>query len=109
MTLVVYVKRDDGDAQGTARFRRRGRATTLTSWKAINDGVLTPLNEGRSTSKTRIRLQASTAGMGRGWPICSTARSGRAGTVIAPTVEVAYAKDVWHSEGLSGWWVTSPK
>src|SRR5215216_4233767 len=31
-----------------------------------------------------------------------------AGTVIAPRVEVAYAKDVWHSEGLSGWWVSSP-
>ena len=31
------------------------------------------------------------------------------GTVIAPTVEVGYAKDVWHSEGLTGWWVTSPQ
>ena len=31
------------------------------------------------------------------------------GTVIAPTVEVGYQKNVWHDEGLTGWWVTSPE
>jgi hypothetical protein len=77
--------------------------------KAINDGVLTPLSDGQITSKTRIRLQACFTGVrprmvnlldkafGEGW-----------GTVIAPTVEVGYAKNIWHDEGLTGWWVTSP-
>jgi hypothetical protein len=78
--------------------------------RAINDGVLTPLGDGQITSKTRIRLQACFAGVrprmvnlldkafGEGW-----------GTVIAPTVEVGYAKNIWHDEGLTGWWVTSPQ
>ena len=71
--------------------------------KAIKDGILTPLNDGQITSKTRIRLQACFTGnspsmvnlldkaFGEGW-----------GTVIAPTVEVGYQANIWHDEGLTG-------
>jgi hypothetical protein len=86
-----------------------GETTPDELEKAVDNGVLTPLSDGQITSKTRIRLQACFAGVrprmvnvldkafGEGW-----------GMVIAPTVEVGYAKDVWHSEGLTGWWVKSP-
>jgi hypothetical protein len=77
--------------------------------KALHDGVLKPLPDGQITSKTRIRLQACFTGHGAGMvDLLDRAFGDGAGTVIAPTVEVAYAKDVWHSEGLSGWWVFSP-
>jgi hypothetical protein len=109
ITLVVH-----GTGSGTLQAPlnsgdQDGETTPDELEQAINDGVLTPLNDGQITSKTRIRLQACFAGVrsrmvnlldkaiGEGW-----------GTVIAPTVEVGYAKDVWHSEGLTGWWVTSP-
>ena len=78
--------------------------------QAIKDGVLTPLNDGQITSKTRIRLQACFAGVrSRMVNLLDKAIGEGFGTVIAPTVEVGYAKDIWHSEGLTGWWVTSPK
>jgi hypothetical protein len=109
ITLVVHGS-GDGTLQAPLNSADQDSETTPDELeKAINDGVLTPLTDGQITSKTRIRLQACFAGVrprmanlldkafGEGW-----------GTVIAPTVEVAYAKDVWHSEGLSGWWVTSP-
>ena len=110
ITLVVHGS-GDGTLQAPLNSADQDSETTPDELeKAINDGVLTPLTDGQITSKTRIRLQACFAGVrprmanlldkafGEGW-----------GTVIAPTVEVAYAKDVWHSEGLSGWWVTSPQ
>jgi len=110
ITLVVHGT-GDGTLQAPLNASDTDKETTPDELeKAINDGVLTPLNDGQITSKTRIRLQACFAGVrprmvnlldkaiGQGW-----------GTVIAPTVEVGYAKDVWHSEGLTGWWVTSPK
>ena len=78
--------------------------------KAINDGVLTPLNDGQITSKTRIRLQACFTGDGpRMVNLLDKAFGEGWGTVIAPTVEVGYAKNIWHDEGLTGWWVTSPE
>ena len=76
--------------------------------QALHDGVLKPLNDGQITEKTRIRLQACFSGHGpRMVNLLDRAFGEGEGTVIAPTVEVAYAKDVWHSEALSGWWVTS--
>ena len=78
--------------------------------KAIDDGVLTPLSDGQITSKTRIRLQACFTGNGpRMVNLLDKAFGEGWGTVIAPTVEVGYAKNVWHDEGLTGWWVTSPE
>jgi hypothetical protein len=77
--------------------------------KALHDGVLRPLSDGQITSKTRIRLQACFTGHGASMVnLLDRALGEGAGMVIAPTVEVAYAKDTWHSEGLSGWWVFSP-
>ena len=78
--------------------------------KALNDGVLAPLKGGQITSKTRIRLQACYTGDGpRMVNLLDKAFGEGWGMVIAPTVATGYAKDVWHSEGLSGWFVTSPK
>lgn len=78
--------------------------------KALNDGVLEPLKGGQITSKTRIRLQACFSGTGpRMVNLLDKAFGEGWGQVIAPTVEVAYAKNIWHSEGLSGWIITSPK
>lgn len=108
ITLVVH-----GTGNGTLKVPLNSadtddHTTADELEKAINDGVLTPLNDGQITSKTRIRLQACFTGngpkmvnlldkaFGEGW-----------GTVIAPTVEVGYASNVWHDEGLTGWWVTS--
>jgi hypothetical protein len=77
--------------------------------QALHDGVLKPLNDGQITEHTRIRLQACFSGHGpRMVNLLDRAFGEGAGMVIAPTVEVAYSKDIWHSEGLSGWWVTSP-
>ena len=109
ITLVVH-----GTGDGTLSTPLKAgdsdqRTTPDELEKAINDGVLTPLSDGQITSKTRIRLQACFTGngpkmvnlldkaFGEGW-----------GTVIAPTVEVGYAKNIWHDEGLTGWWVRSP-
>jgi hypothetical protein len=78
--------------------------------KAINDGVLTPLDGGQITSKTRIRLQACFTGNGpRMVNLLDKAFGDGSGTVIAPRVEVGYASNLWHDEGLTGWWVTSPE
>jgi hypothetical protein len=78
--------------------------------QALHDGVLKPLDAGQITDKTRIRLQACFSGHGpRMVNLLDRAFGEGEGTVIAPTVEVAYAKDIWHSEGLSGWWVGGPK
>jgi hypothetical protein len=78
--------------------------------QALHDGVLTPLTDGQITPTTRIRLQACFSGHGaRMVNLLDRAFAEGEGTVIAPTVEVAYANDMWHSEGLSGWWVTSPE
>lgn len=99
-TLQVPLNASDDDKQTTPDELE----------KAINDGVLTPLNDGQITSKTRIRLQACFAGVrSRMVNLLDKAIGEGFGTVIAPTVEVGYAKDVWHSEGLTGWWVTSPR
>jgi hypothetical protein len=76
--------------------------------QALHDGVLAPLSDGQITETTRIRLQACFSGHGpRMVNLLDRAFGEGAGMVIAPTVEVAYAKDIWHSEGISGWWVTS--
>ena len=110
ITIVVH-----GDAEGDLivplnSASKSDKTTPDEVDKALDDGVLKPLNDGQITSKTRIRLQACFTGYGpRMVNLLDRAFGDGAGVVIAPTVEVAYAKDVWHSEGLSGWWVTSPK
>ena len=109
ITLVVHGT-GDGTLQVPLNSSDDDKQTTPDELeKAIKDGVLTPLSDGQITSKTRIRLQACFTGngpkmvnlldkaFGEGW-----------GTVIAPTVEVGYQKNVWHDEGLTGWWVKSP-
>jgi hypothetical protein len=110
ITIVVH-----GDAEGDLivplnAASKSDKTTPDEVDKALDDGVLKPLNDGQITDKTRIRLQACFTGYGpRMVNLLDRAFGDGAGVVVAPTVEVAYAKDVWHSEGLSGWWVTSPK
>jgi hypothetical protein len=78
--------------------------------KAIDDGVLTPLTDGQITSKTRIRLQACfTGGAAKMVNLVDKAFGEGWGQVIAPMVEVGYASNVWHDEGLTGWYVSSTK
>ena len=100
--LMVPLNQDDTDE----------RTSPAELSKALDNKVLAPLDKGQITEKTRIRLQACFAGHGSGGymmiNVLDSAFGRGEGTVIAPNVEVAYAKDVWHSEGLSGWWVTSP-
>lgn len=76
--------------------------------KAFHDGVLRPLTDGQITDSTRIRLQACFSGQSsRMVNLLDRTFGDGAGTVIAPTVEVGYRGDVWHTEGITGWWVTS--
>lgn len=110
ITLVVH-----GTGNGTLKVPlnssdKDDHTTPDELEKAINDGILTPLNDGQITSKTRIRLQACFTGNGpRMVNLLDKAFGEGWGTVIAPTVEVGYASNVWHDEGLTGWWVTSPE
>lgn len=110
VTLVVHGN-PDGDLYLPLNSADSDEKTTPDELsQALHDGVLKPLNDGQITEKTRIRLQACFSGHGpRMVNLLDRAFGEGEGTVIAPTVEVAYAKDVWHSEGLSGWWVTSPR
>jgi hypothetical protein len=86
------------------------KVTTEELDKALHDGVLRPLSNGLITSKTRIRLQACFAGHTSTMVnLLDRAFGEGAGTVIAPTEEVAYSNDTWHSEGISGWWVWAPE
>ena len=86
------------------------KVTTDELEKALHDGVLRPLNDGQITSTTRIRLQACFAGHGPTMVnLLDRAFGEGAGTVIAPTEEVGYSNDTWHSEGISGWWVWAPE
>ena len=72
--------------------------------------MLRPLGDGQITPKTRIRLQACFAGHAATMVnLLDRAFGDGAGTVIAPTEEVAYSNDTWHSEGISGWWVWAPE
>jgi hypothetical protein len=109
ITLVVHGN-PDGDLFLPLNSADEDKKTTPDELaQALHDGVLKPLNDGQITETTRIRLQACFSGHGpRMVNLLDRAFGEGAGTVIAPTVEVAYAKDIWHSEGLSGWWVTSP-
>ena len=108
ITLVVH---GTGDGTLTVPLNSADSDTTTTPdelEKAIKDGVLTPLNDGQITSKTRIRLQACFTGNGpRMVNLLDKAFGEGWGTVIAPTVEVGYQSNIWHDEGLTGWWVTS--
>jgi hypothetical protein len=84
--------------------------TTDELEQALHDGVLRPLNDGQITPKTRIRLQACFAGHAATMVnLLDRAFGDGAGTVVAPTEEVAYSNDTWHSEGISGWWVWAPE
>jgi hypothetical protein len=109
ITLVTH-----GSGSGVLSFPLNSTDTdeTVTTDeldKALHDGVLRPLPEGQITDTTRIRLQACFTGHGAKMVnLLDRAFGEGAGTVIAPTVEVAYSNDSWHSEGLSGWWVFSP-
>lgn len=86
------------------------KVTTDELEKALHDGVLRPLGDGQITAKTRIRLQACFAGHTATMVnLLDRAFGEGAGTVIAPTEEVGYSNDTWHSEGISGWWVWSPE
>src|SRR3954454_1804102 len=86
------------------------KVTTDELEKALHDGVLRPLSDGQITAKTKIRLQACFAGHGATMVnLLDRAFGDGAGTVIAPTEEVAYSNDTWHSEGISGWWVWAPE
>ncbi len=109
ITLVVHGN-PDGDLFLPLNAADSDEKTTPDELaQALHDGVLKPLNDGQITDRTRIRLQACFSGHGpRMVNLLDRAFAEGEGVVIAPTVEVAYAKDVWHSEGLSGWWVTSP-
>ncbi len=92
------------------RSDKNDHVTTEELEQALHDGVLRPLNDGQITSKTRIRLQACFAGHGATMVnLLDRAFGEGAGTVIAPTEEVAYSNDIWHSEGISGWWVWAPE
>ncbi len=108
ITLVVH-----GTGDGTIKTKltsndRDDYTTPDELEKAIDEGVLTPLKHGQITSRTRIRLQACFTGNGpRMINLLDKAFGEGWGQVIAPTVEVGYAKNVWHDEGLTGWWVTS--
>jgi hypothetical protein len=111
VTLVVH-----GNAEGELIVPLNSadtddRTSPAELSKALDAKVLNPLSDGQITEKTRIRLQACFSGHGAGGHkmvnVLDAAFGGGEGTVIAPTVEVAYAKDIWHSEGLSGWWVKS--
>jgi hypothetical protein len=110
ITLVVH-----GTGDGTIKTKLTANdsddhTTPDELEKAITDGVLTPLSDGQITSRTRIRLQACFTGNGpKMVDLLDKAFGEGSGTVIAPRVEVGYAKNVWHDEGLTGWWVTSPK
>ena len=84
--------------------------TTDELQQALHDGVLRPLGDGQITAKTRIRLQACFAGHKATMVnLLDRAFGEGAGTVIAPTEEVGYSNDTWHSEGLSGWWLWAPE
>jgi hypothetical protein len=109
ITLVVHGN-EDGVLSLPLNSADTDESTTPDELaEALHKGVLTPLRDGQITDKTRIRLQACFAGSGpRMVNLLDRAFGDGPGTVIAPTVEVAYAKDVWHSEGLSGWIVKSP-
>jgi hypothetical protein len=109
ITLVVHGT-GDGTISAPLNAGDSDKYTTPDELEqAINDGVLTPLNDGQITSKTRIRLQACFTGNGpRMVNLLDKAFGDGSGTVIAPTVEVGYAKNIWHDEGLTGWWVKSP-
>ena len=86
------------------------KVTTEELDQALHDGVLRPLDDGQITAKTRIRLQACFAGHAATMVnLLDRAFGEGAGTVIAPTEEVAYSNDIWHSEGISGWWVWAPE
>jgi hypothetical protein len=111
ITLVVH-----GNAEGELivplnKEDKDERTSPAELSKALDAKVLKPLDKGQITEKTRIRLQACFSGHGAGGHrminLLDSAFGRGEGTVIAPTVEVAYAKDIWHSEGLSGWWVKS--
>lgn len=110
ITIVVHGDAD-GDIIAPLNSSSTSEKTTPDDLdKALRDGVLKPLDDGQITEKTRIRLQACFTGYGpRMVNLLDRAFGDGAGVVIAPTVEVAYANDLWHSEGLSGWWVTSPQ
>lgn len=104
-----------GSGNGQLSFPLNGsdkdeKVTTDELQQALHDGVLRPLNDGQITAKTRIRLQACFAGHGPTMVnLLDRAFGEGAGTVIAPTEEVAYSNDTWHSEGISGWWVWAPE
>jgi len=107
VTLVVHGN-DQGELIVPFKEGDDERTSPDELAKALDDGALVELNKGQITEKTRIRLQACFSGHGsRMVNLLDKAFGGGEGTVFAPTVEVAYASDIWHSEGLSGWFVSS--
>src|SRR3954451_19579114 len=86
------------------------KVTTDELEKALHDGVLRPLSDGQITAKSEDRPPACLAGHGATMVnLLDRAFGDGAGTVIAPTEEVAYSTDTWHSDGIPGWWPSRPE
>jgi hypothetical protein len=110
---ISLVTHGSGSGELSFPLNRADTNETVTTdelQQALHDGVLRPLGDGQITAKTRIRLQACFAGHKATMVnLLDRAFGEGAGTVIAPTEEVGYSNDTWHSEGLSGWWLWAPE
>ena len=84
ITIVVH-----GDAEGDLivplnSASKSDKTTPDEVDKALDEGVLKPLNDGQITSRPASGSRPASPAMARGWSICSTGRSATAPALSSP-------------------------